>query len=50
VVGCVTDTLVTCDHTRRLSDLLGGTYEELQSDGGHMWMLSERERFAAALA
>jgi pimeloyl-ACP methyl ester carboxylesterase len=50
VVGCVTDTLVTCDRTRLLADLLGGTYEELDSDGGHMWMISEHERFAAALA
>jgi hypothetical protein len=50
VVGCVSDTLVTCEHTRRLAELLGGTYEELDSAGGHMWMLSERERFAAALA
>jgi pimeloyl-ACP methyl ester carboxylesterase len=50
VLGCVSDTLVTCDHTRRLADLLGGRYEELDSKGGHMWMLSEHERFAAALA
>jgi pimeloyl-ACP methyl ester carboxylesterase len=50
VVGCVTDTLVTCDRARLLADLLGGTYEELDSAGGHMWMLSEHERFAAALA
>jgi len=50
VVGCLTDTLVTCDRTRLLADLLGGTYDELDSDGGHMWMLSEHERFAAMLA
>jgi len=50
VVGCRTDTLVTCDRTRLLADLLGGRYEELDSDGGHMWMLAEHERFAAALA
>jgi len=50
VVGCVTDTLVTCDRVRLLADLLGGTYEELDSAGGHMWMLSEHERFAATLA
>jgi pimeloyl-ACP methyl ester carboxylesterase len=50
VVGCSTDTLVTTDRTRLLANLLGARYDELDSDGGHMWMLSEHARFAAALA
>ena len=50
VVGCSTDTLVTGDRTRLLAKLLGGTYDELDSAGGHMWMPSEHARFAAALA
>jgi hypothetical protein len=33
-----------------LANLLGASYDELDSDGGHMWMLSEHARFAAALA
>jgi len=33
-----------------ISDGVGIFKEELDSDGGHMWMLSEHERFAAALA
>jgi len=50
VVGCSTDTLVTCDRARTLADALGAAYEELDLGGGHMWMLGERERFAAVVA
>jgi pimeloyl-ACP methyl ester carboxylesterase len=50
VVGCTTDTLVTCDRARTLAAALGAAYEELDLAGGHMWMLDERERFAAVVS
>jgi pimeloyl-ACP methyl ester carboxylesterase len=50
VVGCVSDTLVTTAHTRALAELLGARYDELDLRGGHMWMLTERARFAAVFA
>jgi pimeloyl-ACP methyl ester carboxylesterase len=40
VVGCLTDTLVTTDRTRALAAALGACYEELDLQGGHMWMLN----------
>src|SRR5262245_19819005 len=42
VVGCRTDTLVRCDHARRLAAALGAEYVELTVSGGHMWMLGHR--------
>lgn len=50
VVGCTSDTLVTCDRARALASALGAEYRELAVDGGHMWMLDERERFAHVFA
>ena len=50
VIGCVTDTLVTTDTTRALAAALGARYEELDLRGGHMWMLADRARFAAAVS
>ena len=49
VVGCATDTLVTSSRARALADALGARYEELGLGGGHMWMLGDRERFAAVV-
>jgi len=46
----VTDTLVTTDRTRTLADALGAHYEELDLHGGHMWMLADGPRFAAAVS
>jgi Mg-chelatase subunit ChlD len=46
VIGCVTDTLVTTDRTRALADALGARYEELDLQGGHMWMPPTGPRFA----
>jgi pimeloyl-ACP methyl ester carboxylesterase len=39
VVGCVTDTLTPVAHCRRIADLAGAAYRELDVSGGHMWML-----------
>lgn len=50
VIGCATDTLVTTDRARALANALGARYEELDLVGGHMWMLGNRSRFAAAVA
>jgi len=50
VVGCSTDTLVTCDRARTLAVALGAAYEELDLAGGHMWMLGESECFAAVVS
>jgi pimeloyl-ACP methyl ester carboxylesterase len=50
VVGCVTDTLVTTDRTRALAKALGAHHEELDLRGGHMWMLSDRRKLAAAVS
>jgi pimeloyl-ACP methyl ester carboxylesterase len=50
VIGCVTDTLVTGDRARSLSDALGARYEELDLRGGHMWMLADPARLAAVVA
>lgn len=50
VIGCVTDTLVTTDRARALAAALGARYEELDLRGGHMWMLADHARLAAAVS
>jgi pimeloyl-ACP methyl ester carboxylesterase len=50
VVGCTSDTLVTCRATRELAAHLGARHVELDALGGHMWMLRDRPGFAAVLA
>jgi len=50
VIGCRSDTLVTADRARALAEALGARYEELDLRGGHMWMLGDPERLAAAVA
>jgi hypothetical protein len=50
VVGCSTDTLVTSDSCRRAADLLGARYDELEVEGGHMWMFGRWQTFEAVLA
>lgn len=39
VIGCASDTLVTPAHCRAAAGLLGADYRELESPGGHVWML-----------
>jgi pimeloyl-ACP methyl ester carboxylesterase len=50
VVGCTTDSLTTARHCRRIAQLAGARYRELDLPGGHMWMLWEPAAFAALLA
>ena len=50
VVACVSDTLVTPRHCRSVARLLGARYRELDSPGGHMWMLHDWSGFARILA
>jgi pimeloyl-ACP methyl ester carboxylesterase len=50
VVGCSTDTLVTSERAHALASALGATYEELDLDGGHMWMLAGRRQLAAVVS
>lgn len=49
VVGCTSDTLTTTRSCRRVAELLGAEYRELELPGGHVWMLAARGRFAAEL-
>jgi pimeloyl-ACP methyl ester carboxylesterase len=49
VIGCASDTLTPVGHCRRLSALVGGSYRELNLDGGHMWMLYDRRAFVSVL-
>jgi pimeloyl-ACP methyl ester carboxylesterase len=47
VVGCVGDTLTPVSHCRRIAELAGGRYREIDAHGGHMWMLIEPAAFAS---
>lgn len=49
VVGCRTDTLTPAGHCRRIAELAGARYRELDLPGGHMWMLGDPGAFAAVL-
>jgi pimeloyl-ACP methyl ester carboxylesterase len=50
VIGCASDTLTPTGHCRRLAELVGGSYRELDLAGGHMWMLYDRSALASALS
>jgi homoserine acetyltransferase len=50
VFGCSTDTLVRPESSKRLARALDAEYVELDATGGHMWMLTDSEPFATALA
>ena len=49
VVSCNTDTLVTPAEARQAAALTGGRLRELGLPGGHLWMFSHWEAFAAEL-
>jgi homoserine acetyltransferase len=49
VIACASDTLTPVDHCRRIAQLSGGGYREIDAAGGHMWMLVESTAFAAIL-
>jgi surfactin synthase thioesterase subunit len=50
VASCNTDTLVTPAEARQAAALTGGRLRELDLPGGHLWMFSHWEAFAAELA
>jgi pimeloyl-ACP methyl ester carboxylesterase len=50
VIGCDSDTLTPPHHCRKAAELLGGSYEELRLDGGHVWMFGRWPSLADALA
>lgn len=50
VVGTTTDTLTTPAQCRRVSELLGAEYREVDADGGHLWFLRRPDLLAAELA
>ena len=49
VVGCSGDMLTTVEHCRRIAELLGASYRELDAAGGHIWMIAEPRRLADEL-
>lgn len=49
VIGCVSDTLVTVEHARRMAGALGARYREIELDGGHTWMFEAWPRFSREL-
>ena len=50
VIGCASDTLTPSEHCRELARLAGASYDELQHEGGHMWMLRNQAAFSALFA
>lgn len=49
VVACSGDRLTTVEHCRRIAELLGAGYRELDAAGGHIWMIAEPHRLADEL-
>jgi len=50
VVACTSDELTPASHCRRLAELLGAAYRELDAPGGHVWMLARPALLRAELA
>ena len=49
VVACSSDRLTTCAHCRRVAELVGADYRELEAPGGHIWVITEPERLEREL-
>jgi pimeloyl-ACP methyl ester carboxylesterase len=49
VIGCDSDTLTPPSQCRKTAELLGGSYEELHLDGGHVWMFGSWPCLVSAL-
>jgi pimeloyl-ACP methyl ester carboxylesterase len=49
VVACSSDRLTTCVHCRRLADLLGADYRELEAPDGHIWVVTQPGRLEREL-
>ncbi len=45
VIGCDTDTLTPPRHCLSAAALLGGRYQEVRLDGGHVWMFGRWNAF-----
>jgi hypothetical protein len=50
VVGVSTDTLTTPVQSRRVAELAGAEYRELDTEGGHLWFLRRPDLLAAELS
>ena len=50
VLNAVGDTLTSGEACREIARLAGGTCEELDVPGGHVWFLRERALFRQRLA
>jgi pimeloyl-ACP methyl ester carboxylesterase len=49
VIACTTDTLTTPASSRRMAELLGARYRELDLEGGHVWMFGRWDVLAREL-
>jgi pimeloyl-ACP methyl ester carboxylesterase len=49
VIACSTDTLTTPASSRRIAELLGARYRELDLEGGHVWMFGRWDLLAREL-
>ena len=50
VVAATTDALIPPAHCRRVAELLGADYREVEGPGGHTWMYGRWERFGREIA
>ena len=50
VVACSNDRLTTCSHCRRLAQLAGAEYRELEAPDGHIWAVTQPRRLERVLA
>jgi pimeloyl-ACP methyl ester carboxylesterase len=49
VVACSTDELTTCAHCRRVAELIGADYSELEAPDGHIWIVTQPRRLERVL-
>jgi pimeloyl-ACP methyl ester carboxylesterase len=50
VVACSGDRLTTCAHCRRVAELVGAEYSELEAPDGHIWIVTQPRRLERVLA
>jgi pimeloyl-ACP methyl ester carboxylesterase len=50
VVACSGDRLTTCAHCRRVAELVGADYSELEAPDGHIWVVTQPRRLERVLA
>jgi pimeloyl-ACP methyl ester carboxylesterase len=50
VVACMSDRLTTCAHCRRVAELVGADYSELEAPDGHIWVVTQPRRLERVLA